>query len=235
MSSETEPLVPHAQDKEERDEMGLKPESDKIPTEAAEIKKYMMMVLLIVPVLGQAFAWATYFGCAKWLGQQELYDRKFGLIREFQLGFVYLAVWIIGMARALLVSNANGARAPARVMRPDQHVYKVMASEGQYKEAPFVLMAEEGPQGRFNRAQRGVFNFDESLPFLLVNIILAGFVFGPVVAGLALFVGCARVLLGFKYKESTQDRVGGFMLAVIGEKWLEGLVLLCAIKGIFVF
>merc|ERR1712039_874465 len=113
---------------------------------------------------------------------QQVYDKKFGLIHEFELGYVYLAVWIIAMSRAFLVCNANGARAPARVDRPDQHVYKIMAASGNLKDAPYVMMADTGPQGRFNRAHRGVFNFDEAMPAVLANIILSGFVFGPIVA-----------------------------------------------------
>ena len=67
-----------------------------------------------------------------------------------------------------------GARAPARVDRPDQHIYKIMASDGSLKDAPNVLMATTGAAGRFNRAQRAVFNMDETLPLVLANTFLAG-------------------------------------------------------------
>lgn len=224
----SEPLV-----EPERDAMGLQPLTEKTPTEAAEASKYRNLLLLIIPVVGQVFAWSTYLCGAKLLGQQEMYDKKFALIHEFQLGYVYLAIWVISYSRAILVVSANSARAPARVDRPDQHVYQIKAAGGNLKDAPYVLMASTGPQGRFNRAQRGVFNTDEAMPVVLANITFAGFVFGPVITCLALLVGYGRVQFGLNYKEAPKARGGGFFMSMIGEKWIEGLVLLCAIKGIF--
>merc|ERR1719240_1744237 len=98
--------------------------------------------------------------------------------------------------RTLLVVNANAARAPARVDRPDQHVYKIMDKDGPNKDAAYVMMANTGLQGRFNRAQRGVFNTDEALPSVLVNTLLTGFVFGPIVCIILLIVILGRILFG---------------------------------------
>merc|ERR1712023_187063 len=98
--------------------------------------------------------------------------------------------------RMVLVINANGARAPARVDRPDQHVYKIMDKDGPNKDTPYVMMANTGPQGRFNRAQRGVFNTDESMPLYIANSILAGAVFGPFVVLLNILVAYGRITFG---------------------------------------
>ena len=49
--------------------------------------------------------------------------------------------------------NANGARLPAKLDRPDQHIYQIMAEKGPLANAPYVLMATTGAAGRFNRAQ----------------------------------------------------------------------------------
>merc|ERR1712187_846629 len=122
--------------------------------------------------------------------------------------------------------------APARVDRPDQHVYKIMDKRGD-EMAPFVLMASTGPQGRFNRAQRGVFNGDETMPVVLMNAVLAASVFGPLVPFLCLLIVYGRITFTKKYKESSASRGAGFLPAMIGEQLVQGLVLLIAIKSIF--
>merc|ERR1740129_1252931 len=99
----------------DRDASGLKPASEKTKSEADEFKMYCRLLLVMVPVLGQILAWGAYLVCGRFLGQQGIFDKKFGMIHEFQLGYVYLAVWIISHARALLAVSANAARSPARV------------------------------------------------------------------------------------------------------------------------
>ena len=128
--------------------------------------------------------------------------------------------------------NANGARAPARVDRPDQHIYKIMAEKGPLADAPYVLMATTGDAGRFNRAQRAAYNMDEGLPLYLSATLLAGSVFGPLVALLALLNAYGRVSFADGYKASLGARGGGFMAAVVAEHVTAGLVGLCAIKGL---
>merc|ERR1711924_452964 len=128
-----------------------------------------------------------------------------------------LCLWVICYTRSSVVCIANGARAPARVDRPDQHVYKVMVQAGTLKDAPYVMMATTGPQGRFNRAQRGVFNMDESGPYLMANIVAASSIFGPLVLVLCILVAYGRVTFARKYKNAAGDRGAGFFPAVIGE------------------
>ena len=53
---------------------------------------------------------------------------------RYQLGYVFLAVWIVSYTRTFLAILANSARAAARLDRPDQHVYKVMAASGALKD-----------------------------------------------------------------------------------------------------
>ena len=55
-----------AQDEEEdefkdRDEMGLMPKTENTKTEAEATKLYLKLLLGRLPVIGQVFAWATYF------------------------------------------------------------------------------------------------------------------------------------------------------------------------------
>merc|ERR1719210_455106 len=106
---------------QDRDASGLRPGSDTIESEAETFNRFGRKQLVIVPLSCQILAWGAYLVCGRFLGQQGVFDQKFGMIHEFQLGYVYLAVWIFAQARAVIYVSANAARAPARVDRPDQH------------------------------------------------------------------------------------------------------------------
>lgn len=190
---------------------------------------YKNMLFLQVPMIAGGLAWGTYLALAYGLGQKAKLDAKFLLLKSHDLGWVYLSVWITQQARSRLMVNANARRAGARVGRPDQHAYKVMDPKAK-SDAPLVLMANSGALGRFNRAQRGIFNTDEAAPLFLASTLLAGFVFGPVVPGLSALAAYGRVKFGLGYAESGAGRMAGFMPAMIAEGWMSGLVGLIAIK-----
>lgn len=217
---------------EGRDAQGLKVEKE-TPTEGAEMKKYVVMLFVVIPIVQTLLAFGLYFLGAEVFKQKVFYDSKFNLIHEWQLGWVYLSVLILKWTRDALIVNANGARAEARVDRPDQHVYKIMDQDGNNKDAPYVLMAGTGPQGRFNRAQRGVFNGDESLPLVLVATLLTSFVFGPMICIVLLLVSFGAITFGCKYKEASNSRGAGFLPRMIGEGLVFGLLIVCTIKGLF--
>ncbi|CAJ1367594.1 unnamed protein product [Effrenium voratum] len=215
-----------------RDELGLTAVTEKTQTEAQAYSSYMKMLLLRVPLFGQVLAWSLYFLAKYALGMKHILDAKFDFIKANQLGYVFLALWLVGITRTYLAVCANAARAGARLDRPDQHVYKVMASSGPMKDAPYVLMATTGPAGRFNRAQRAAFNADESMPLFLAYTLVTGCIFGPLVLVPLLIYCYGRILFGIKYTQSLSARGAGFMPAVIGEKWMEGLVLMAAIRAL---
>merc|ERR1712164_215558 len=184
----------------DRDEQGLqKPKPDDAQTAQGRVDKaqgmYFKMLFGMMPAVGQVLAWGYYWVHAYLLGGKAAFDTKLQFIQQYDLGWVFLSVWVISMARARLIVNANAQRAGARVDRPDQHAYKIMDSKAK-EDAPLVLMANTGPLGRFNRAQRGVFNTDESMPLYVANTILAGSMFGPVVVLLNLLVAFGRIKFG---------------------------------------
>eukprot|EP00434_Breviolum_minutum_P024524 symbB.v1.2.021663.t1/scaffold1886.1/size97136/2 len=216
-----------------RDEMGLQPLTDTTETEDAAFWKYVRLLLMFIPPLGLGFAAATWAVSVFLLGGKNIIEAKFSFIHQYQLGYVFLAVWIVSYTRTFLSILANSARAAARLDRPDQHVYKVMAASGALKDSPYVLMVNTGPVGRFNRAQRAAYNMDESIPLMLINTVLSSSIFGPVIL-LPLLLYCyGRISFGVKYKGSLKKRGAGFTPAIIGEKWMEGLVLFSAIMGLF--
>eukprot|EP01046_Picozoa_sp_COSAG06_P005450 COSAG06_NODE_244_length_19215_cov_20.256853_3_plen_168_part_00 len=142
-----------------------------------------------------------------------------------------LCIYIICLGRNRIMANSNAVRAGARLDRPDQHIYKIMDAKAS-KDAPFVLMANTGWAGKFNRAQRGAFNTDESIPAFLVNTLLTAAVFGPAVVCITLLAVYGRVTFALKYTEASDKRGAGFLPALIGEQWTAGLVIFTAIKAI---
>ena len=50
---------------------------------------------------------------------------------------------------------------------PDQHVYRVMGSEGSKLKLGYVLMETTGVHGEFNRAQRALMNYHRYSPTTL--------------------------------------------------------------------
>merc|ERR1719343_11508 len=105
--------------------------------------------------------------------------------------------------------NANGARAGTGIDRPDQHAYAIGGKEGEANE---VRMVNTGAQGRFNRAQRACFNFDENVAFSLTGSLLTAAVFGrfAAVPSLLNFIGWYIYANG--YKGEALGRIGGMML-----------------------
>ena len=151
---------------------------------------------------------------------------KFDFIREYELTYVYVAIFMVYMTRLVMVRNANGARGPTRLDRPDQHIYQVVGTD------QIVLMATQGAAGRFNRAQRAIFNMDESLSTFLICILLVAPVFGPLVCFFFIpMYSYGRILCAEEYKRDVNARSGGFMYAMIAEHGLAALVGVIAIQS----
>lgn len=217
-----------------RDAQGLTPPADKLHGDAAAKKArayYISVFFIQVPAIQVALSLGTYLVMAHVLGMQERLDEKFAFLHDNDLGYVYLSIYIIGLARLVVLINANATRAGARVGRPCQHVYKVM-DKAAPENAPFALMANAGWPGRFNRAQRALFNMDETLPALLVSTVLAAVVFGKALVPICLVNACGRAAFARTYTDATNKRMNGYMMTVISEKWVDGLVLFVAVKAI---
>jgi len=217
---------------EGRDATGLQPK-ETAKTEAWARSFYFNLLGKLIFLQAPFFAWGSYF-LLKYVTPSTMStsDKKLAFIYEYQIGYVYAAWFVIYLTRMYVMINANGARAAARLDRPDQHIYKIMAETGPLAGAPYVLLATTGAAGRFNRAQRAALNMDEGLPLFLSATLLAGSVFGPLVVGLALLNMYGRVTFANGYKASLAARGGGFLAAAASEHVIAGLVGLCAVKGI---
>ena len=182
--------------------------------------------------VGPITACGAFYGLQQIPYQRQLLDTKLVLIAQWNLGWLFAAIYVLYLTRIYLAINANACRAPARLDRPDQHIYKIMAPSGSLKDAPFVLMAGSGPEGRFNRAQRACFNMDESLPIFITCLGASGLVFGPVVLLVAVISAFGRITFATHYTHHPSKRGFGFFPAVIAEHIAAGLVGLIAVKAL---
>ena len=132
-----------------RDVQGLKEQKDKVQTEAEARSHYFGIYGKLIFLQAPCIGWCVYFLAKYVLGFSAVLDEKFAFIYRHQLGYVFLAWFLVYCTRVYAAINCNGARAPTRLDRPDQHIYKIMAQSGDLKGAPYVLMAGTGAAGRF--------------------------------------------------------------------------------------
>ncbi|CAB9510096.1 expressed unknown protein [Seminavis robusta] len=212
-----------------KDAMGLEETKGKPPpSEDAVREEYFRTFSGMALVIGPFMASTLYFAVTTvFPAEQDMIASKLKLIAQFELQYVYMGYYIIFWTRLYAVINSNAARAPARLGRPNQHVYQIMDASGPYSKAPYVLMVDDkGPIGRFNRAQRACFNLDEQLPLFLAGFLLQSFVFGKLslIIPIAFFVGGIRFCN--LYKVSADTRGGGFIYVIFAYHANAALVLL---------
>mmetsp|Transcript_25440 Transcript_25440/g.45959 ORF Transcript_25440/g.45959 Transcript_25440/m.45959 type:complete len:244 (+) Transcript_25440:106-837(+) len=231
-----------------RDAKGLKPTlpggaQSETQAEAATRQKYFKMIGLftlgVAPLLALALLWLT-----DKLSSNNQYADRVELIRKYDLGWLYASWSLLMLTRTYATINANGARAAARVDRPDQHAYKIMANPAQYSSkngnnaevqlsnAPYVLMENVGAVGRFNRAQRAAFHFDEGLELLLSSIFLAGIIVPQLVFGLTVVYCVGRKMYSDGYTQSLDGRMGPFALVALPSMILGAMVGIFAVQSL---
>jgi hypothetical protein len=196
----------------------------KLPTDAEERNKY-------VGLYGTRFAKASAWALALYLFSTSF---PYGPVPEYgavvktklltlhaqDLGWVYLAWIFVWAARCYATFNANGARGPTGLGRPDQHIYSGGAR-----------MVTEGDEGSFNRAQRAAFNLDETIGLFASGLLLVGYVFGPAALVLAMQYFYGAKVFCDTYKAGG-NRGAGFRPRVNAEWTCASLVLLCAAKAL---
>ena len=209
---------------EQRDGLGLSRDDVLKAPAAAEADKrwdYKKMYARRLVVQCPVLAVALYVAVA------QFYDveARLALARSMDLGWAFLAWYVVYLARQSVAINAAACRAGARCPRPDQHVYRIAHPD--FNEKPYVMMANAGPQGRFNRAQRAVFNYDEALPLFLSGLLLNALL-GPAAFFLAVLNASGRRAFARAYTDSLEGRGGGFVRAVAPEHVSAALNLVIA-------
>jgi hypothetical protein len=204
---------------------------EKARSEERVQNSYMKRFAKVVLIQGPIVAYCIYYTSCKFVlsdESNELVELKLKFLQEYGLQYLYFAVYMIYLTRLPLVANVNGARAPTRLDRPNQHIYQVVGSNN------LVLMANDGVNGRFNRAQRAISNMDEGMPLFLVNTLLVAPIFGEVVCFFLLpMYTFGRITFARDYKDSLNGRFSAFWYSMVAEHGLASFVPLIAIKVSF--
>ena len=217
-----------------RDESGLLP-LEKAKSEESVRARYFKLSAIAAFVIGPVLSALWY-----WLVTTVVPSTKDNILTKLEwlqnydlLFSLYLGWYVIYLARLYAVINANGARAPARVGRPCQHVYQIMEENGPLAKAPYVMMVNNSePVGRFNRAQRAAFNLDEQLPLFVTGYLLQAAVFGKLSIVVALFFAYGAVKYCNLYKVDSHSRDAGFGLIMVAVNCNSAMVLLAVVLGI---
>mmetsp|Transcript_28280 Transcript_28280/g.61197 ORF Transcript_28280/g.61197 Transcript_28280/m.61197 type:complete len:205 (+) Transcript_28280:45-659(+) len=184
----------------------------------SDYDKFPMPITLMYPLFTGVFI-AIGFGVSTVILSTQQTEDRLRLIKEFNLGWIYLGVLVLKLGQLVTGINLGQARKASKVNLPDQQAYKVHGTE------KYALMDNEGAIGRFNRAQRSLQNYNEVLPMFLIEFALAGFVIPFPVFCITAFWAATRALSAFGYTASVQGRMSGNMLAGLAMSTLEGTLL----------
>lgn len=220
--------------------MGLLIPGPKSMNEEQARAKYFRMYGCLLFMIAPALAFGlTYAALLKFPKMAEIADEHLQILADHDLGWLYAAWYLMYAARLYHNINSNGARAGARVGRPDQHVYRVYSATGNNKKksdgatAPqYVFLENDGPVGKFNRAQRAAFHMDECGAFVVTSMLLAGFVMPKLVYILSACYFLGRVEFGNAYTESLEGRRSKMILYVFPEHIMIAMVAIIAIQAI---
>ena len=190
-------------DKEETDSKGI-PLKGPYPPNVNIVFLYFITTGVFLGLMGTV----CYFTIVK---DNEAADEKLKLLAQYDLGYLYAALVSLFVGQFVMGINTGNARKYCKAKSPDQHVYEVKGAEG--SKLGYVLMDTEGVNGRFNRAQRAVQNYNETFPMNALFIVFAGFVYPKEVMILTFVFAVSRVISAWGYTSSSNGRMPGFMLS----------------------
>ena len=98
--------------------------------------------------IGLAMAWFLAYNPTE--ATRAIVDAKIGILVEHNLGWLFLGIFFVKLLQVPLHIILGEARKASKVAVPNQHVYRIMASERSW--LGYVLMETEGEHGAFNRA-----------------------------------------------------------------------------------
>ena len=193
---------------------------------------YMMVIVapVIIQMLGVGGAYAIF----TYAGKTD-FAVKMAQITAAGLHWIYAAAGLLAFtvrfvnffpmaSKSLVMSGALRSDVGINV-RSNPFIYQVVG-----KQTP-VVFDNEGWAGAYNRANRSLHHMIENISAVLVNLILAGYVF-PFPTFVCIGVFClGRIVHQVGYTSGYGGHGTGFALATLSSTTLEGLSILVALYG----
>jgi hypothetical protein len=207
-----------------------KAEKFTLDPEKADAKKYgnpynMMFASTVIPNL--LFAGITFAGMFYGGSVSKFSRNRVKTLADRSAGPLLLGLWLLNLTHAMVTALVMDGRASSGCNPPDQYVYKVMST------GELVLMDDDGANGQFNRAQRGLHSMAESAIILLIALLPVAFVFPWTAAGLVVMLAYSRWSFASGYVMKREKRTGGFMLMVIMKEATFGMVLFLGVYATY--
>lgn len=183
-----------------------------------------MIVYPIVNLLILAFGLFVAYLVHMYAGGKANSEAKMGMLRKYELGYLYIAVVVLAFAPKILNIFVAVERDNSHASVPDQYVFKVMRPAATIaNDLSYIMLETNGPVGRFNRAQRAAGLLMEGLPTHLACSLAAGFVFPLPVLVLSVLFVLAKTWAAAGYTQATSTRRSGptFLISAV----VEGMTL----------
>ena len=211
----------------ERDAKGIPLKSPY--AEGTSVTLFYSVMTIIITAIGTAIA---YFSSYFTESTVEKADSKIAVISQYDLGWLYLGIFLVGKLTLPIQISLGSARKASKAGLPDQHVYKVMGTSEGSSKLGYVLMENDGVHGAFNRAQRALQNYHEIFPGVVVQYVAASFVF-PRNAFVCMMIWQISSCIGaVGYKNDVKGRTKGRLPSYFAMATLSGMVLIVALKSL---
>mmetsp|Transcript_68193 Transcript_68193/g.158252 ORF Transcript_68193/g.158252 Transcript_68193/m.158252 type:complete len:219 (-) Transcript_68193:81-737(-) len=180
--------------------------------------------LMVVPrIITGCIAFAIYE-----LGNRMLYDDNIHHVADMQRHWLYagagimslmvswLNIWPLMAKSQIMLRNSGNLRANMTILRVN------VAEDA--TELPYVVMEERGAIGRYNRANRSLFNFNEGIAGTIINIVLVGHVFPFPAFVLTTILAFARIIHQVGYSKGGYGKhAPGFITSMLASTTIEML------------
>ena len=192
-------------------------------------KVFLVFFPLIFVGVGTGIAFTIYKK-----GDTEKYDERITLVNSFDLQWGYLSAFLFSYLVAILNLYPMGyknriMRNSSGNLRANMFIYKSAAENSSESR---VVLATEGDEGHYNRANRSLYHFAENSIQLALTIGLSSFVFPfpTFILTAILFVGRLIYTVGYT-TGGYGGHVPGFILVMIAVNTLYGMLLITVFKG----